>query len=223
MLGSGVALAFLAALSGVPAAAIVLALIVGSLCPLGVIWLRARRRRAAFEEQLPDLLMTLASALKAGQSFRQGIQVIVDEGNEPAVSEFRLVLGEARLGRPLEQALEAMAQRVGSEDFAFVVSAVTIQRQVGGSLAGIFDMVSEAVRERQQFARRIKALTATGRMSAYVLMALPIGLALALTAMNPEYMSPLYSTSLGRTMITGGLLMMAIGSLVLRKIVAFKG
>jgi tight adherence protein B len=223
MLGSGFGLALFAALFGPPAAVILLALVTGSPFPLGLVVVRARRRRRAFEDQLPDLLLTLASGLKAGQSFRQGIQTVVDEGQEPAVGEFELVLNESRLGRPLEAALRDMGERLGSKDFSFVVSAVTIQRQAGGSLAGIFDMVADAVRERQQFARRIKALTATGRMSAYVLVALPIGLALALTAINGAYMAPLYSTPLGRAMIVGGLTMMAVGAVILRKIVAFKG
>jgi tight adherence protein B len=223
MLGSGFGLALFAALFGPPAIVILLALLTGSALPLALVVVRARRRRRAFEDQLPDLLLTLASGLKAGQSFRQGIQTVVGEGQEPAVSEFELVLNESRLGRPLEVALQDMAERLGSKDFSFVVSAVTIQRQAGGSLAGIFDLVADAVRERQQFARRIKALTATGRMSAYVLVALPIGLALALTAINGEYMAPLYTTPLGRAMIVGGLTMMAIGAAILRKIVAFKG
>jgi tight adherence protein B len=223
MLGAGFGLALLAALFGPPPLVILLAMCTGLTLPLVLVALRARRRRRAFEDQLPDVLLTLASGLKAGQSFRQGIQTVVDEGQDPAVTEFGLVLNESRLGRPLEAALKDMADRVGSKDFAFVVSAVTIQRQAGGSLAGIFDLVSDAVRERQQFGRRIKALTATGRMSAYVLVALPIGLALALTAINGEYMAPLFTTPLGRVMIGAGLVMMAIGSLILRKIVAFRG
>jgi tight adherence protein B len=223
MLGCGLAFGLLVAVFGPPSAVIVLAVVAGALGPLAVVSLRGRRRRRAFEDQLPDVLMTLAGALKAGQSFRQGIQTIVEEGTEPAVGEFRLVLNEARLGRPLEDALAEMADRLESKDFSFVVSAVTIQRQVGGSLAGIFDLVATAVRQRQQFARRIKALTATGRMSAYVLMALPIGLAAALTAMNPEYMAPMYTTGLGHAMIASGLVMMGIGGVVLRRIVSFKG
>jgi tight adherence protein B len=223
MLGSGFGFALFVALFGPPAIVILLTLLVGSFVPLALVVVRARRRRRAFEDQLPDLLLTLASGLKAGQSFRQGIQTVVQEGQEPAVSEFELVLNESRLGRPLEAALQDMAERLESKDFSFVVSAVTIQRQAGGSLAGIFDLVADAVRARQQFARRIKALTATGRLSAYVLVALPIGLALALTAINGEYMAPLYSTPLGRAMIVGGLTMMAIGAAILRKIVAFKG
>ena len=100
---------------------------------------------------------------------------------------------------------------------------MTIQRQVGGSLAGLFDMVAETVRERQQFARKIKGLTAMGRASAYVLVSLPFVLVLVITLINPEYMAPLYHTPTGQTMIMIALGLMAVGSLALRKIVSFKG
>jgi tight adherence protein B len=103
------------------------------------------------------------------------------------------------------------------------MTAVTIQRQVGGSLAGLFDMVAEAVRNRQQFARKIRSLTAMGRMSAYVLIGLPFFIAAMLTLLNPSYMSPLYDTSSGHMLIILGLVMMGVGSLILKKIVSFKG
>ena len=122
----------------------------------------------------PDLLVTLAASLKAGHSFRQGIQAVVDEGQPPASKEFNRVLTETRLGRPMDDALADMAERIGSKNLSFVVTAVTIQRQVGGSLAGIFDMVADAVRNRQQFARKIRSLTAMGRVSAYVLVGDPV-------------------------------------------------
>ena len=150
---------------------------------------RRRRRRSAssrsrragasggFENQLPDLLITLAASLKAGHSFRQGIQSVVDEGAEPAAKEFKRVLTETQLGKPMDDALGDMAERVGSKNFTFVITAVTIQRQIGGSLAGLFDMVAETVRQRQQFARKVRGLTAMGRMSAYVLVGLPFFIA----------------------------------------------
>jgi tight adherence protein B len=116
-----------------------------------------------------------------------------------------------------------MAERVGSSNLEFVITAVTIQRQVGGSLAGLFDMVAEAVRNRQQFARKIKSLTAMGRMSAYVLCGLPFFMAFMLTMINPGYMAPLYHTPTGHKLIMLGLVMMAIGSGILKKIVSFKG
>ena len=130
-----------------------------------------------FENQLPDLLITMAASLKAGHSFRQGVQSVVEEGAEPAASEFKRVLTETQLGKPMDEALANMAERVGSENFTFVITAVTIQRQIGGSLSGLFDMVAETVRQRQQFGRKVKSLTAMGRMSAYVLVGLPFFLA----------------------------------------------
>jgi tight adherence protein B len=100
---------------------------------------------------------------------------------------------------------------------------VTIQRQIGGSLAGLFDMVAETVRQRQQFARKIRSLTAMGRMSAYVLGGLPFAMALLISLISPSYMGPLWHTGVGHTMIGVGLVMLAIGGVILRKIVSFKG
>jgi len=177
----------------------------------------------AFEDQLPDLLVTLAASLKAGHSFKQGIQTLVDEGQEPASKELSRVITDTRLGRPMDEALADTAERIGSKDFSFVITAVTIQRQVGGSMAGLFDMIADTVRQRQQFARKIRGLTAMGRASAYVLIALPFFVAAALTLLNPDYMSPLYATSTGHMLIMLGLVMMGIGTLFLRKIVSFRG
>jgi tight adherence protein B len=116
-----------------------------------------------------------------------------------------------------------MAERVGSKNFSFVITAVTIQRQVGGSLATLFDMVAETVRQRQQFVRRIRALTAMGRASAYVLVGLPFVLAAILTLINRQFMAPLWQDHIGHVLIIVGLTMMAIGSAFLKKIVSFKG
>ena len=221
--GAGVGLGVLVAASGKGALTVLVGLFVGTSLPFLFAKFRASRRLNAFENQLPDLLITIAASLKAGHSFRQGIQTVVDEGAQPAAKEFKRVLTETRLGRPMDDALEEMAQRVGSKNLEFVVSAVTIQRQVGGSLAGLFDMVAEAVRQRQQFARKIKGLTAMGRMSAYVLVGLPFFVALALTLLNREYMAPLYHSSAGHKLIIIGLMMMAFGSVLLKRIVSFKG
>jgi tight adherence protein B len=133
------------------------------------------------------------------------------------------VLTETRLGRPMDDALSEMSERVGSKNLAFVITAVTIQRQIGGSLAGLFDMVAETVRQRQQFARKIRGLTAMGRMSAYVLIGLPFFIAMAITFMNPGYMSPLYHTGTGHELIVIGLAMMGFGSAILKKMVSFRG
>ena len=200
-----------------------LGLLAGGAAPIGWLHMKAKRRERTFEDQLPDVLVALASTLKAGHSFRQALKTVADEGRPPASKELNRVLTEARLGRPMEAALAEMAERVGSPNFDFVITSVTIQRQVGGSLAGLIDMVADTVRQRQQFARKIKGLTAMGRASAYVLMGLPFFVALGITVINRGYMRPLYFTSTGHKMIIIGLMMMTFGCFVMRRIVAFKG
>ena len=197
--------------------------LIGGLVPLGFAQMKARGRLRAFDDQLADLLVTLAASMKAGHSFRQGIQSVVNEGLDPAAREFKRVLTDTQLGRPMEDSLTEMAERVGSKDFTFVITAVTIQRQVGGSLASLFDMVAETVRQRQQFGRRIRSLTAMGRASAYVLVGLPFFLALVLTLINRKFMAPLFTTHTGHVLLIIGLIMMAMGSAMLKKIVSFRG
>jgi len=196
---------------------------VGGAVPYAIVSYRVRRRAKAFENQLPDLLTTIAATLKAGHSFKHGLQAVVDESSPPASEELKRVLTEAGLGRPMDDALAEMAERIGSENFQFAITAVTIQRQVGGSLATLFDMVSETVRNRQQFARKVRSLTAMGRMSAYTLVAIPFFIAGMVSLTNKSYMDPLFHSHLGHLLLFVGLTMMAIGSLILKKIVAFKG
>jgi tight adherence protein B len=222
MVAGGVVIATLAALVTGSTTFVIAGLAAGVFAPYLVIAVKARKRAKAFENQLPDMLATMAAGLKAGHSFRQSLQSIADEDHPPASKEFKRVLNEARLGRPLDDALVAMSQRVGSKNFEYVITAVTIQRQVGGTLAGLFDMVSDTVRQRQQFAKKIKGLTAMGRASAYVLVALPIGVALVLTAISSEYMQPLWHTSTGHRLLLGTALMIVVGSLMLKKIVSFR-
>jgi tight adherence protein B len=221
--GAGFVLGLIAAVAALPPLAILGAMAFGGGSPLLFAVYKARKRLNEIEEQLPDLLITIAASLKAGHSFRQGLQAVVDEGRPPAATEFKRVLTETSLGRPMDDALTEMSERVGSKNLDFVITAVTIQRQVGGSLAGIFDMVADAVRQRQQFMRKIKGLTAMGRMSAYVLLGLPFFLALVFTLVNPQYMDPFWHTSTGHKIIITGLVMMTLGSLVLRKMVSFRG
>jgi tight adherence protein B len=183
----------------------------------------ARRRLNAFEGQLPETLITMAASLKAGHAFNAALSSVVKEGAEPTSKELARVSQEIALGMPSEAALEAMARRMDSTNFGFVVMAVNIQRTVGGSRAEIQDMVADTVRQRQQFSRKVKALTAQGRMSAYVLIAMPFLMGLAIFGLNPKYMSVLFTTSAGKIMIAMSLVMMAIGGAIIRKIVSFKG
>jgi tight adherence protein B len=221
--GGAVLGGILFAVVGAPALLILLAMVGGGAVPYAVVSFRVRRRAKAFENQLADLLTTIAASLKAGHSFKHGLQAVVDEASPPASDELKRVLTEAGLGRPMDDALAEMAERVGSENFEFAITAVTIQRQVGGSLASLFDMVSETVRNRQQFARKVRSLTAMGRMSAYTLIAIPFFIAGMVELTNRSYMTPLFQTRVGHLMLFMGLGMMAVGSLILKKIVAFKG
>ena len=221
--GSALLLGMVMAVSGSSPLVILAAMAFGALVPFGVVWYRMRRRLGAFETQLPDLLITVAAALKAGHSFKQGLQAVVDEGSPPASAEFHRVLTETGLGRSMDDALTDMADRVGSDNFEFAITAVTIQRQVGGSLATLFDMVADTVRQRQQFARKIRSLTAMGRMSAYTLIGLPFFLALAISLLNPGYLHPLLHSSTGHMLLFVGMAMMVVGSALLQKIVSFKG
>ncbi len=222
-IGSGLLAGILFAAAGMSTLIIFGAMVIGGGLPIFIVWHKAKRRLTAIDDQLPDLLVTLAASLKAGHSFRQGIQAVVDEGQPPASKEFKRVLTETRLGRPMDDALADMAARIGSKNVTFVVTAVTIQRQVGGSLAGIFDMVADAVRNRQQFARKIRSLTAMGRASAYVLVGVPFFMLGTISLLSPEYMAPLYHTSTGNKLMILGCVMITIGSLMLKKIVSFKG
>lgn len=221
--GVGLVFALIATAMGTPALLSLVLMGVGGSAPWWWVWYRARSRAKAFDNQLPDLLITIAASLKAGHSFRHAIQAVVEEGADPAAKEFRRVLTETRLGRPMDVALSEMGERVGSRNLTFVLNSVSIQRQIGGSLAGLFDMVAETVRQRQQFQRKIRSLTAMGRMSAYVLGGLPFAVALLITLINPAYMAPLWDSGRGHQMVGAGLAMLAIGGAFLKKIVSFKG
>jgi tight adherence protein B len=221
--GSAIAVALVLVIAGVPSVLAVLFMLAAGAAPLVWVAWKARRRMRAFDSQLPDLLITIAASLKAGHSFRHAIQAVVDEGAEPTARELRRVLTETRLGRPMDDALGEMGERIGSKNLSFVLNAVTIQRQIGGSLAGLFDVVAETVRQRQQFARKIRGLTATGRMSAYVLAGLPFLVSALISVISPSYMSPLWHSSTGHMLVGMALGMLAIGSVILKKIVSFKG
>lgn len=221
--GAALVVALFALAVGTSFMLLVLFSVGAGMIPFAWVWLKMRKRLKAFENQLPDLLITIAASLKAGHSFKQGLQAVVDEGHPPANAEFKRVLTETSLGRPMDDALAEMAERMNSTNFEFAITAVTIQRQVGGSLATLFDMVADTVRQRQQFTRKIRALTAMGRMSAYTLIGIPFFLLGVITLANSTYMHPLYHTHAGHMLMVIGLVMMAIGSLILKKIVSFRG
>jgi tight adherence protein B len=222
MAAAGFVLMLFLAAGGFPFVLALLASPIGALLPYVLVARKGGKRQKAFDEQLPDLLMTMAASVRVGHTFRQSMQAVVAEGQEPASKEFQRALVETDFGRPIDRALAEMAQRLGSRNFDYVINVVTIQREVGGSLATLFDMVSDTVRQRQQFTKKVRALTAMGRMSAYILSALPFaGLAL-LSAINPHYAAPLFTTSTGRILVVAALCGMVIGGIILKKIVSFR-
>lgn len=196
----------------------VLAIILATVLPMYAISWKAARRTSRFEEQLPELLNLIAGSLRSGWGMLQAIDVVVEEALPPASEEFRRVQTEARLGLPVEDALRSMAARVGSEDFTWTVSAIAIQREVGGNLAEVLDIVSDTLRERAALRRQVQALTAEGRLSAIILSILPFGLLLVLSLLNPSYVGLLYTTTPGLIMLAGGALALVIGIIWLSRV-----
>jgi tight adherence protein B len=183
-----------------------------------VAW-RAYRRRNAFTEQLGDCLTTIANALRAGYSFPQAVEVVAKEMEPPISDEFAQVSREVSMGVPLEAALEAMGRRVGSADLDLMITSVLIQREVGGNLAQILDNIGDTIQERIRMKREIFALTAQGRLSAWVLIVLPFVMALFMYIFKPEHIMVLIDDPLGRTAMFVSLFLEVIGYIVIQKIV----
>ena len=192
---------------------------VGGLLPTLVLRMSLGRRGEKMREQLPDVLTIMASSLRAGHSFLQALDTTAREIAAPANVEFQRLVAEIRLGRPAEDALESLADRVGSSDFRWAVLAVNIQREVGGNLAEILDNVSDTLRERATMRRQIRVLTAEGRLSAWVLAILPFAIAIYMFAVNPDYISLLFTTQIGLFMLGTAGVLMVLGILWMRKIV----
>ena len=193
--------------------------VLGALLPTILLRTALSRRSDKMREQLPDVLTIMASSLRAGHSFLQALDTTAREIQAPANVEFQRLVAEIRLGRPAEDALEALADRVGSPDFRWAVLAVNIQREVGGNLAEILDNVSDTLRERATMRRQVRVLTAEGRLSAWVLAILPFAIALYMFAVNPKYISLLFTKQIGLVMLGVGGVLMVLGILWMRKIV----
>ncbi|HLW18161.1 MAG TPA: VWA domain-containing protein [Actinomycetota bacterium] len=193
--------------------------IVGVVVPKLLLSARINRRTSQFLSQLPDTLQLLAGSLQAGYGFLQALDTVAKEASPPTSIEFARVLSEARLGRPIEEALDSMAERVGGEDFKWVVLAINIQRQVGGNLAQLLTTVANTLREREQVRRQIKVLSAEGRLSAYILVALPFVLFGYLNIINKDYIHQLTGETVGKIAMLGALILIGIGAVWMRKIV----
>jgi tight adherence protein B len=193
--------------------------------PLGaslpMLWLlhRRSRRLRAFEEQFPDALDLISRSLRAGHAFQAAIGMAADELTAPAAPEFKKVFDQQNFGLPLRDALNALTQRVPLLDVKFFVTAVAIQRDTGGNLAEILDNLAHVVRERFKIQRQVRVHTAHGRITGFVLLALPAFLAIALSIINREHMRPLFEEPMGRTLILVTIIMQLIGFVWIRKVI----
>ena len=200
----------------------VVVVLLGTVGPFLYLSVMASRRQAKFEEQLPSTLQLLSGALQAGHSLQQAVDTVVHEAGDPIAGEFQRVLTEARLGRPLEEAFEAMAKRTNSIDFKWTVMAIRLQRQVGGNLAEVLSTVSQTIRDRYALKRQVKALSAEGRLSSLILSVLPILMFVALLIFNPLFLRPLFTTTLGLMLMGGAAVLMIFGVFWLKKITEIK-
>ncbi|MEO3934076.1 type II secretion system F family protein [Micrococcaceae bacterium Sec7.4] len=187
-----------------------------------VIGFLAGRRRSTFDQQLGDTLQLLAGGLRAGHSILRAIDAAASESQSPTSEEMRRVVAETSLGRDLLASLNDTAERMRNEDFVWVAQAIQINREVGGNLAEVLDQVNETIRERSEIKGHIRSLAAEGKFSAYILMAMPIGIVAMLMLVNPGYMNVMFTRPLGWTMMAASVLLMTIGGLWMRKIVDLK-
>ncbi|WP_181310604.1 type II secretion system F family protein [Nocardioides campestrisoli] len=191
----------------------------GALLPWLYLGQQKRKRFKKFNAALPDTLQLMSGSLSAGLSLAQSVDTIVREGTEPIASEFKRVLVETRLGVPLEDALQGIADRFASKDFEWVVMAIKIQRQVGGNLAELLDTVAGTIREREYMRRQVQALAAEGKISAYVLSGLPPGFLLYLVLTRPDYVGVLFTDPLGWLMLGGGATLLGVGAFWMSRLI----
>ncbi len=179
---------------------------------------KVARRRKAFEAQLPDALGLIASSLQAGHTALRAVQSMVEESEAPLSEEFERVVAETALGDPLVDALDRMSQRLDIEDLKMVVQAIRIQQNVGGKLADLLHTLAEFMRAREEIRREVKVLTAEGRMSAWVLGAMPVGLFFAVKTMSPGYLDPILRAP-GVFALIGAAVSVAIGITMIMRMV----
>ena len=194
-------------------------LVLGAIAPPVYLKFRASRRRKLFSDGLPEVLQLISGALSAGLSLAQAVDTVTREGPEPIASEFKRVLVEARIGVELEDAFDGVAARFGSKDFAWAVMAIRIQRQVGGNLAELLTTVAATMRERQSLRRHVRALSAEGVLSAYILCGLPPLFAVYLFLTNRAFLDPLLHQPIGWAIDAGTILWMSLGTFLMFRMV----
>lgn len=217
MLGLGLLLAVLRdPLSGVFGA------FLGYMLPRFYVGRRIGGRLSAFNKQLADTITLISNSLRAGSSFLQSIELVSRETPAPMGEEMGRVVREVNLGLSMEEALSNLVRRIRSDDLDLMVTAIGVQQQVGGNLAEILDTIAFTIRERVRIKGEINTLTAQGRMSGYLVAFLPVGIAVTLNFINPEFMQPLFTQLLGQILLGVGGVMMVIGFIAIQKIVNIK-
>jgi tight adherence protein B len=187
--------------------------------PFMVLRIKRNRRLRAFEEAFPEALDLIARALKAGHAFATGLKMVADEMSEPVGPEFRKTFDEQNFGLPLKDALENLTFRVPIIDVRFFATAVMIQRETGGNLSEILENLAHVVRERFKILRQVRVYTAHGRLTGYVLLALPAVLCIALAFINPDHMNLLFHEHLGKMLLMAALIMQTVGYIWIRQVV----
>ena len=220
LLGGCLGIAVAAVLSLVTSyvlAGVLVGALVGWLTMRLTLSIRIVRRRVAFADQLPDVLQLIASALKSGFSLPQALDAVVREDNQPIAGEFSRALAEVRLGGGLEDGLDAVANRMDSDDLRWTVIAIRVQQGVGGNLAEVLLTIAGTIRERAFLRRQVHALSAEGRLSANILIALPVLIGIWLFISSREYMSVLYTTRAGLAMLAAAIALLVVGAIWMRK------
>ena len=177
------------------------------------------RRREKFNLQLPEALATMSNALRAGFSISQAFDSVVEQGMPPMSEEFAILQQQLKIGMSFEDALESLSQRVGSDDLTLVTTAILISRKTGGNVTEIFDKISETIRGRQRIERKVKSLTAQGRMQGIVVSAMPVFLGLVMTLIKPKMMIPFLTSATGVLAVLAMCALITVGWLMIRKIV----
>ena len=178
-----------------------------------------RRRREKFNAQLPEALATMSNALRAGFSIAQAFDSVVEQGGKPMSEEFAILQQQLRVGMSFESALESMSERVGSDDLTLVTTAILISRKTGGNVTEIFDKISETIRGRMKIERKVKTLTAQGRLQGIIVSAMPILLGIAMCVLKPKLMIPFLTSMTGILCVAVMTVLIVLGWMMIRKII----
>lgn len=177
------------------------------------------KRRAKFNMQLPEALATMSNALRAGFSISQAFDSVVAQGEAPMSEEFAILQQQLKVGMSFDAALESLSQRVGSDDLTLVTTAILISRKTGGNVTEIFDKISETIRGRMRIERKVKSLTAQGRLQGIIVSLMPIFLGVIMTILRPGLMLPFLTSASGLLCVLGMVVLVTFGWLMIRRII----